>query len=116
MKQAGTKRTGHEYDSMHPQMTPMYEDQQWMNVLRLNICAHLRDRRTLFLRRNISAECDRVPEKATERRSDEGVKAQTYTQVVLRCSGAAKHNLPTANSQNIQLAEQFSHVLAIASG
>jgi len=48
---------------------------------------------------NISAECDRVPEEATKRRSDEGVKAQTYAQVVLRRGGAAKLNLPTANSQ-----------------
>jgi len=60
--------------------------------------------------RNISAKCDRVPEKATKRRSDIGMKAQTYAQVVLRRGGAAKHNLPTANSDTLAMSALYGQI------
>jgi len=65
---------------------------------------------------NISAECDRVPEEATKRRSDEGVKAQTYAQIVLRRGGAAKHNLPTANRDTLAMSALYVRIACCTPG
>jgi len=52
-----------------------------------------------------------VPEEAKKRRSDEEVKAQTYAQVVLRRGGAAKHNLPTANSDTLAMSVLYGRIV-----
>jgi len=77
----------------------------WLGARRIGMQGLVRARIVHFARpflhvfKNIVTFQPSAIECLKKRRSDEGVKAQTYAQVVLRRGGAAKHNLPTANNQ-----------------